>query len=91
MKNSSNINSEALDDSGNNILGRFNLLDLIFGDTIREIRDFDFFFLQYLGVVMNFRKYVLDAAQEIELLGMIVNSITMTLPLPPEKVQNHKR
>lgn len=81
-----NINSEALYDSGNNILGRFNLLDLIFGDTIREIRDFDFFCLQYLGVAINFRNYVLDAAQ-----GMIVNSITMTLPLTPEKVQNHNR
>ena len=49
-------------------------------------KDFVIFLLQHLDFLINLKKCVLDPAQEIELLGLIVNSQTMTLPLPAEKI-----
>ena len=66
---------------------------LIFGNTLEEILiacDSVIFLLQHLGFVINFKKCVLEPTQEIEFLGMIVNSKTMTLTLPLEKVQKIK-
>ena len=62
---------------------------LILGNSMSEIflaRDSVIFLLQHLGFVINLKKCVLDPAQEIEFLGLIVNSQTMTLPLPAEKI-----
>ena len=66
---------------------------LIFKNTMEEIlvaRDPVIFLLQHLGFVIYFKKCVLEPTQEIEFLGMIVNSKTMTLSLPLEKVQKIK-
>ena len=40
--------------------------------------------------LINFKKCILEPTQEIEFLGMIVNSKTMTLSLPQEKIQKIK-
>ena len=45
------------------------------------------FLFQHLGFVINLKKLVLDPAQEIEFLALIVNSQTMTLSLPEEKIR----
>ena len=49
-------------------------------------RDSVIFLLQHLGFVINLKKCVLDPAQEISFLGLIVNSQTMALSLPAEKI-----
>ena len=67
---------------------------LIFGNTIEEIlvaRDSVIFLLQHLEFVINFKKCVLEPTQEIQFLGIIVSSKTMTLSLSQEKVQKIER
>ena len=67
---------------------------LIFGNTIEEIlvaRDSVIFLLQHLEFAINFKKCVLEPTQEIQFLGIIVNSKTMTLSLSQEKVQKIER
>ena len=62
---------------------------LILGNNMSEIfmaMDSVIFLLQRLGFVINLKKCVLDPAQEIELLGLTVNSQTMALSLPEEKI-----
>ena len=62
---------------------------LILGNSMSEMfmaRDPVILLLQHLGFVINLKKCVLDPAQEIEFLGLIVNSQTMTLPLPRKRV-----
>ena len=62
---------------------------LILGNSIIKIfvaRDSVIFLLQHLGFVIKLKKCVLDPAQEIEFLGLIVNSRTITLSLPAEKI-----
>ena len=49
-------------------------------------RDTSIFLLKHLGFVISLKKCVLDPVQEIEFLGLIVNSQTMTLPLPKENI-----
>ena len=49
-------------------------------------RDSVIFLLQHLGFVINLKKCVLGPSQEIEFLWLIVNSQTMTLPLPAENI-----
>ena len=44
------------------------------------------FLLQHLGFVINQKKSLLTPVQKIEFLGMEINSVTMTLTLPQEKV-----
>ena len=63
---------------------------LFFGNTIEEMlvtRDSVIFLLHHLGFVINFKKCVLELTQKIGFLGIIMNSKTMTLSLPQEKVQ----
>ena len=45
------------------------------------------FLLENLGFVVNSKKSILVPSQEIEFLGMIVNSISMDLKLPGEKIR----
>ena len=62
---------------------------LILGNSMSEIftaRDSVIFPVQHLGFVIKLKKCVLDPVQEIEFLGLIVNSQTMTLSLSKEKV-----
>ena len=62
---------------------------LILGSSMSEIftaRDTAIFLLQHRGFVINLKKCVLDPVQEIEFFGLIVNSQTMTLSLPEEKI-----
>ena len=62
---------------------------LILGNSMSEIfmaRNSVIFLLQHLGFVKNLKKCVLDPAQEIEFLSLIVDSQTMTLLLPAEKI-----
>ena len=62
---------------------------LILGKSMSEIlmaRDTSIFLLKHLGFVISLKKCVLDPVQEIEFLGLIVNSQTMTLPLPKENI-----
>ena len=66
---------------------------LIFGNTMEEILvalDSATFLPQYLGFVISFKKCGLEPNQEIQFLDMLVNSETMTLSLPQEKVQKIK-
>lgn len=41
-----------------------------------------------LGFTLNHKKSVLEPTQSIEFLGFIVNSLTMSISLPQEKVDN---
>ena len=62
---------------------------LIFGNSMSKIfmaGDSVIFLLQHLGFLINLKKCVLDPAQEIEFLELTVNSKTMTLSLPAEKI-----
>ena len=60
-------------------------------EEILVARDSVIFLLQHLEFVINFKKCVLEPTQEIQFLGIIVNSKTMTLSLSQEKVQKIKR
>ena len=51
-------------------------------------RDFGIILLQHLDFMINLKRYVLDPAQEMEFLGLIMNSQTMTLSLPVEKTKD---
>ena len=62
---------------------------LILGNSMSEIftaRDSVIFLLQHLSFVISLKKCVLYPVQEIELLGLILNSHAMTLSLPNEKI-----
>ena len=63
---------------------------LILGNGMSEIfmaRDSEIFLLQDLGFGINLKKCLLDPPQEIEFLRLIVNSQTITLSLPEEKIE----
>ena len=47
------------------------------------------FLLQNLGLVINWGKSVLEPTQELEYLGMLINSNTMELKSSPDKVARH--
>ena len=49
-------------------------------------RDSVIFLLQHLCFVINLKKCVIDPVQEIEFLGLIMNSQTITLSLPEERI-----
>ena len=49
-------------------------------------RDSVIFLLQDLCFVINLKKCVIDPVQEIEFLGLIMNSQTITLSLPEERI-----
>ena len=60
------------------------------GQTMEEIlmsRDTTIFLLQHLGFILNMEKSILNPVQEIEFLGLIVNSVKMTLSLPEQKIK----
>ena len=66
---------------------------LIFENTVEEIlvaRVSVIFLLQHLEFAINFKKCVLELTQEIEFLGMLVKSKTITLSVSQEKVQKIK-
>ena len=50
-------------------------------------RDTTIFLLQHLGFILNMEKSILNPVQEIEFLGLIVNSVKMTLSLPEQKIK----
>ena len=50
-------------------------------------RDTEIFLLQHLGFVKNFKKSVMEPVQTIRYLGLVINSIRMTLSLTEEKVK----
>ena len=57
--------------------------------TLKEIsqaKETLIFLLQNLGFVINFKKSQLTLVKEIELLGLVINSVNMMLALPQEKV-----
>ena len=59
------------------------------GQTMEEIlmsRDTVIFLLQHLGFVLNVEKSILNPVQEIEFLGVRINSLKMCLSFPKEKV-----
>ena len=63
---------------------------LLIGHSLEEIvlsRDTVFFLLQHLGFVINWKKSVLTPVQEIEFLGLTINSVTLELSLNKTKVQ----
>jgi len=45
------------------------------------------FLLENLGFIVNSKKSILSSTQEIEFLGMIVNSLSMDLKLPGDKIR----
>uniref|UniRef100_A0A7M5V2U2 Reverse transcriptase domain-containing protein n=1 Tax=Clytia hemisphaerica TaxID=252671 RepID=A0A7M5V2U2_9CNID len=55
-------------------------------EELRQMRDTTIFLLQSLGFLINVKKSVFEPTQKIEFLGMIIDSIKMTLSLPEEKV-----
>ena len=58
---------------------------LLMGKTMEEIimsRDTTILLLQHLGFILNMEKSILNPVQEIEILGLTVNSVKMTLSLP---------
>ena len=68
-----------------------NVLDniLMMGQTMEEIlmsRDTVIFLLQHLGFVLNMERSILNPVQEIEFLGVTINSLKMCLLLPQEKL-----
>ena len=63
---------------------------LILSHTIREaymIRDTVIYLLQNLGFIINIKKSILLSYQKTKFLGMEIDSMKMTLPKRPEKVQ----
>ena len=82
------------------ILRRINIKMLIYlddmllmGHSIEEIsmcRDTVIFLLQYLGFVINWKKSVLTPVQEIEFLGLKINSVNLEISLTEEKIQKVK-
>ena len=66
---------------------------LLFGRTAEKVqmyRDTVILLLQELGFVINLKKLVMIPSQEIEFLGMVINSKRMTISLPEEKLQKVK-
>ena len=72
-----------------NILIIINIDDiLIIGRTRKEVestRDTPIYLLQHLGFLLNLKKSVIQPCQEIEFLGLIVNSVNLTLSHSPYK------
>ena len=63
---------------------------LLISHSLEEIimsRDTVIFLLQHLGFVINWKKSVLTPVQEIEFLGLTINSVTLELSLNKTKIQ----
>ena len=70
-----------------------NVLDniLMMGQTMEEIlmsRDTVIFLLQHLGFVLNMERSILNPVQEIEFLGVTINSLCLSLPQEVLKFQS---
>ena len=50
-------------------------------------RDITIFLLQHLGFILNKEKSILNPVQEIEFLGLTVNSVKMALSLPEQRIK----
>jgi hypothetical protein len=64
---------------------------LLFGVSMEEIttaRDSTIYLLESLGFVINYQKSVLQPTQNIEFLGVVINSVTMTMSLTEEKIKS---
>ena len=82
------------------ILRRINIRMIIYlddkflmGHSIEEIsmcRDTVIFLLQHLGFLINWKRSVLTPVQEIEFLGLKINSINLEISLTEEKIQKVK-
>ena len=62
---------------------------LLLGRLIKEVliaTDTAFFSLQHLGFIINLKKSILTPQQKIEFLGLLVDSLNMSLSLTPEKL-----
>ena len=82
-----NLSFETSDEKAHNLSRRF----IDFGKQYeRSIYGKGLCVLQHLGFVINLKKCVLDPTQEIQFLGLIVNSQTMTLSLSEEKIRRIK-
>ena len=63
---------------------------LLIGHSLEELvmsRDTVMFLLQHLGFIINWKKSVLTPVQEIEFLGLTINSVTLELSLNKIKTQ----
>ena len=63
---------------------------LLIGHSLEELvmsRDTVMFLLQHLGFIINWKKSVLTPVQEIEFLGLTINSVTLELSLNKTKTQ----
>ena len=66
---------------------------MLIGRTKEEttaLRDTVILSLQCIGFVINQKKSMMTLVQEIEFMGMIVNSKEMTVSLPQKKLQSIK-
>ena len=66
---------------------------LLIGHSIEELSmccDTVIFLLQHLGFVINWKKSVLTPVQEIEFLGLKINSVNLEISLTEEKIQKVK-
>ena len=62
---------------------------LLLGRSINDVlieTDIVIFLLQHLGFVINLKKSILTPQQKIEFLGLLVDSLNMSLSLTPEKL-----
>ena len=55
--------------------------------TLTEHVQLTMYLLENLGFIINSKKSILSPSQEIEFLGMLLNSITMEIKLPGEKIK----
>lgn len=63
---------------------------LLIGQTMEEIlvsRDTKILFLQHFAFISNLEKSILHLVQEIEFLGVTVNSVKMTILLQQQNLQ----
>ena len=59
-------------------------------ENVQMYRDTVILLLQELGFVINLKKSVMTPSQEMEFLGMVINSKEMTIYLPEKKLQKVK-
>ena len=68
-------------------MGKIDLKDAYFTVTLGKSSFSAIFLLQHLGFVTNLKKSCKEPVQAIEYLGLVINSIRMTLSLTEEKVK----
>ena len=57
-------------------------------EDLEMARDTSIFLFQQLGFVINLNKSVLTPTQLVEFLGLMIDTVAMSLSLPEEKVVN---